>query len=91
MFEKDLDITQAMNAAPASSGDDATAPGVASTPVDLARFGLNEIAYITQTVVDNVPMWSIHSAAGDPIGAAYTFDQAWAAVRQHDMEPHRVH
>ena len=31
------------------------------------------------------------SAAGDPLGAAHSFDQAWAAVRQNDLEPVRVH
>jgi len=63
----------------------------ASTPLELARMGLSEIAYIRQAVVNDVPMWTIHSAAGDPLGAAQSFDQAWAAVRQNDLEPVRVH
>jgi hypothetical protein len=64
---------------------------VASTPVDLAKFGLAEIAYIRRAIVNDVPMWTIHSASGDPLGAAHTFDQAWAAVKQNDLEPVRVH
>lgn len=68
---------------------DKAEPG--ATPVDLAHLGLNEIAYIRKAVVNDVPIWSIHSATGDPIGAAESFEQAWAAVRQHDMEPLRVH
>jgi len=53
--------------------------------------GLSEIAYIRRALVNDVPMWTIHSAAGDPLGAAHSFDQAWAAVRQNDLEPVRVH
>ena len=62
-----------------------------TTPVDLARLGLSEIAYIRRAIVNDMPMWTIHSAAGDPLGAAHSFDQAWAAVKQNDMEPVRVH
>ena len=69
----------------------ATFDAHASTPLELARMGLSEIAYIRQAVVNDVPMWTIHSAAGDPLGAAKSFDQAWAAVRQNDLEPVRVH
>jgi hypothetical protein len=62
-----------------------------ATPMDLARIGLSEIAYIRRAIVNDVPMWTIHSASGDPLGAAHSFDQAWAAVRQNDLDPVRVH
>ncbi len=61
-----------------------------STPVDLAQMGLAEMAYIRKTLVNDQPVWSIHSAAGHPLGAAQSFEQAWAAVKQHDLEPMRV-
>lgn len=61
------------------------------TPVDLAKLGVSEIAYIRRAIVNDMPMWTIHSASGDPLGAAHSFDQAWAAVKQNDMEPVRVH
>ncbi|MBX7198320.1 MAG: DUF1150 domain-containing protein [Rhodospirillaceae bacterium] len=64
---------------------------VASTPVDFARLGITQMAYIRETVVNDMPMWGIFSAAGDPLGAATSFDQAWAAVQQHDLRPMRVH
>jgi hypothetical protein len=64
---------------------------VASTPVNFARLGITQMAYIRETVVNDLPMWGIFSAAGDPLGAAQSFDQAWAAVRQHDLQPMRVH
>jgi hypothetical protein len=60
---------------------------MASTPVDLARIGLNQIAYIRRSVVDAQPVWSIHSAAGHPLGAALTFEQAWGAVVQNELQP----
>lgn len=64
---------------------------VASTPVDFARLGITQMAYIRETVVNDMPVWGIFSAAGDPLGAAASFDQAWAAVQQHDLRPMRVH
>jgi len=64
---------------------------VASTPVDFARMGITQMAYIREAVVNNVPMWGIFSAAGDPLGAAGSFDQAWGAVQLHNLQPMRVH
>ena len=64
---------------------------LASTPLDLARLGLNQVAYIRRSLVDDVPMWTIHSASGAPLGAAQNLDQAWGAVMQHDLEPVHVH
>lgn len=64
---------------------------VASTPVDFARAGITRMAYIRETVVNDMPMWGIFSAAGDPLGTAGSFDQAWAAVREHNLQPMRVH
>ncbi|TAL04466.1 MAG: hypothetical protein EPO08_01250 [Rhodospirillaceae bacterium] len=65
--------------------------GVASTPIDLARLGLNQIAYVRRAVVDEQPIWSIHSAMGHPLGAAPTLEQAWGAIVQNDLQPVFVH
>ena len=93
MFEKDIKAKAETNdlvpAATATSETDAADGG--ATRVDLARLGLDEIAYIRQAIVNNENVWAIFNASGEPIGAAQTFDQAWGAVRQHDMEPARVH
>jgi hypothetical protein len=59
----------------------------ASTPVDFARFGLNEMAYVRRDVIDNMPVWAIHSAVGQRIGAAPTLEQAWGAILQNDLQP----
>lgn len=74
-----------------SEADGGTRIVEGASSIDLARVGLNEIAYIKQAVVNDEEVWAIFSASGDPIGAAQSFDQAWGAVRQHDMEPARVH
>ena len=67
--------------------DTETLDALASTPVDLAKLGLNEVAYVRRAVVDNQPVWSIHNAAGEAVGATLTRDQAWGAIVQNDMTP----
>ncbi len=91
MFEKDIKAKANTKDAVATATPDTETLTPGATPIDLARMGLNEIAYIRQAVVNDEEVWAIFSASGDPIGAAQTFDQAWGAVRQHDMEPTRVH
>ncbi|WP_246152037.1 DUF1150 family protein [Roseospira navarrensis] len=62
------------------------------SPRDFAQLGLNHIAYIRAVETeDNETGWSIHAANGRQIGMAPSCDLAFAATRQHDMEPHRVH
>jgi hypothetical protein len=97
MFDKDFDQDQEFDLLDEDMDDDEGAEGevvlqapLGSTPVDFAQMGLAEMAYIRKTVVNNQPLWSIHSAAGHPLGAAQSFEQAWAAVKQHDLEPMRV-
>ena len=65
--------------------------GLASTPIDLARVGLNQIAYLRRDIVDDATVWNIHSATGHPLGAAPTLEQAWGAVVQNDLQPVFVH
>jgi hypothetical protein len=64
---------------------------MASTPIDIARLGLNQLAYVRRAVIDDVPVWSIHSAMGHPLGAAPTLEQAWGAIMQNDLQPVFVH
>lgn len=65
-------------------------PKLASASIDFARLGLNEIAYVRQAVVDEVPIWSIYSASGHPLGAAPTLEQAWGAIIQNELQPVHV-
>ena len=64
---------------------------LASPPVGLAQLGLNQVAYIRRSVVNDVHTWTIHSASGVPLGSAENLDQAWVAVMQHGLEPLHVH
>lgn len=61
------------------------------SPLDWARFGTREIAYIRPVLVDGAPAVAIHAADGTPIGAAPNALLAAAAIRQHAMEPQLVH
>ena len=69
---------------------EAVAP-VASTTVDLAHLGLDHLAYVRRAMIDDVPVWSIYSASGLPIGAAPTLEKAWGAIVQNDLQPVFVH
>jgi hypothetical protein len=72
-------------------GEEGLTLGIGSTPVDFARLGVTKMAYIRQTVINNETMWGIYSAAGDPLGAAPSFEAAWVAVKQHHLQPVHVH
>jgi len=75
--------------------EDAGRPGYVSlrdlSPMDWARFGVQQIAYIRPVVVNGVAAMAIHAADGTPIGAAPTADLAIAAIMQHEMAPALVH
>jgi len=57
------------------------------SPQDFALIGMQELAYIKPTVVNGVSGFSIHAADGTQIGMAPTRDIAFAAVKQHELEP----
>jgi hypothetical protein len=58
---------------------------------DLAGWGMQDVAYIKRVVVDGTEGWAIHAADGATIGMAHERAVAFAAVRQHDLEPLSVH
>jgi hypothetical protein len=57
------------------------------TPQDFALIGMQQLAYIRPTVVNGVSVYSIHAADGTQIGIAPTADVAFAAIKQHELEP----
>ncbi|MEQ8735544.1 MAG: hypothetical protein RIC29_11515 [Rhodospirillaceae bacterium] len=63
---------------------------LASTQINLAELGLDQLAYVRSSVIDNQQVWSIHNAAGAPVGAAPTREQAVGAILQHNLTPHFV-
>ena len=61
------------------------------TPLDWARFGAQEMAYIRPVTVNGTQAVAIHAADGTPIGAAPNEALAIAAILQHEMAPSLVH
>ncbi|BBK29438.1 hypothetical protein EDC65_2518 [Stella humosa] len=58
---------------------------------DFAQLGLPSLAYVRRVMVDDEVRFAIHAADGSSMGIAPDMDVAFAAVRQHDMEPLSVH
>jgi hypothetical protein len=58
---------------------------------DFATFGMNGIAYVKPTNVDGQPAYEIHAADGTPMAVVADREVAFAAIRQHDLEPADVH
>ena len=58
---------------------------------DFANWGLPQLAFIKRIMVDDAVGWSIHAADGTQVGLAPSRDLAFAAVRQHELEPLSVH
>ena len=54
---------------------------------DFALIGMQQLAYIKPTVVNGVSSFAIHAADGTQIGMAPSRDIAFAAVKQHELEP----
>ena len=61
------------------------------SPQDFALIGIQQLAYIKPTVVNGVTGFSIHAADGTQIGMAPSRDIAFAAVKQHELEPVSLH
>ncbi|HLO79025.1 MAG TPA: DUF1150 family protein [Magnetospirillum sp.] len=58
---------------------------------DFASWGLPEVAFVKRITVNNTVGWSIHAADGTQMGLAPSRDLAFAAVKQHELEPVSVH
>lgn len=58
---------------------------------ELASWGLQDVAFVKRVVVNDEEAWAIHAANGVEMGMAPRRDLAFAAIRQHDMEPFSVH
>lgn len=59
---------------------------------DFALLGIHQIAYVKPVTGDAGIVFTIHAADGSQIASiANEREVAFAAVRQHDMEPVSVH
>jgi hypothetical protein len=61
------------------------------TGEQLARLGVEQIAYVKPILLNGVPAFAIHAADGTPMAVAGDRDVAIAAIRQQDMLPTLVH
>ena len=62
------------------------------TQQDLAAWGVNDVAYVKTVVQDNGRTgYAIHAADGTQMAVLNDREVAWAAIRQHDLEPVSVH
>ncbi|MBK1698805.1 DUF1150 family protein [Rhodovibrio salinarum] len=58
---------------------------------DLASWGLNDLAYVKPAVHEGQDVYAIHAADGTQMALVSDRDVAFAAARQHDLEPVSVH
>lgn len=61
------------------------------SPEDFALLGVQRIAYIKPAEVDGLSVFEIHAADGTQMAVVADREVAFAAVRQHDLEPLSVH
>lgn len=58
---------------------------------DFALWGMPEVAFVKRVQVNDEIGWSIHAADGTHMGLAPSRDLAFAAIKQHELEPVSVH
>lgn len=61
------------------------------SPADFASVGVNQVAYVRKTEHKSGELYAIFAADGTQIAVAASQDLAFAAIRQHDMEPLSIH
>ncbi len=61
------------------------------TPQDLAALGVQDLAFVKQVAVNDDIAYSIHAADGTQMAVIADREIAFAAVRQHGLEPVSVH
>ncbi len=58
---------------------------------DFAALGVHDVAFVKPVEVDGKTVHAIHAADGTEMGVVDDREVAFAAVRQHDLEPLSVH
>jgi hypothetical protein len=58
---------------------------------DFASLGLHDVAYVKPVEAEGKTAYSIYAADGTEMGMVHDREVAFAAVRQHDLEPVSVH
>ena len=58
---------------------------------DLAALGVQDVAFVKQITVNDEIAYAVHAADGTQMALVNNRDVAFAAVRQHGLEPVSVH
>jgi hypothetical protein len=61
------------------------------TSQDLAALGVQNLAFVKRVTVNDEIGYSVHAADGTPMAVMPDRDVAFAAIRQHGLEPVSVH
>ena len=61
------------------------------SPENLAALGQQHIAYVKPALIDGAKIYEVHAADGAEIARFADRDIAFAACRQHELEPLSVH
>lgn len=61
------------------------------TDQDLSILGIEDLAYIKPVTIKGDELFAVHAADGTEMAVIADRDVAFAAVRQHSMEPVSVH
>lgn len=61
------------------------------TDQDWLAFGLNEVAYVRPVKMEGQQVFAIHGADGAQLAVVPSAEIAWAALRQHELEPVGLH
>jgi len=61
------------------------------TPKEFALLGMNDVAYVKRVIVNDEVGYAIHSADGTQVAVMADLEVAYAAIRQHELEPVSLH
>ncbi len=61
------------------------------TEQDLIMLGIEKLAYVKPVTIKGDSLFAVHAADGTEIAVIADRDVAYAAVRQHSLEPVSVH
>jgi hypothetical protein len=58
---------------------------------DLAALGVQDLAFVKRIIVNDETAYAVHAADGTQMALMTDRDIAFAAIRQHGLEPVSVH
>ena len=61
------------------------------SPRDLAALGVQDVAFVKRIAVNDEIAYAVHAADGTRMGLMTDREVAFAAIRQHGLEPLSVH